>query len=73
MPHLPLLWTEWNVPGDHERRDTPYVGPALAEAIRTCDGMLTIFRSGRSPMYLKRAVRRRDRFKVSSVFALLVA
>ncbi len=38
MPHLPLLWTEWNVPGDHERRDTPYVGPALAEAIRTCDG-----------------------------------
>ena len=37
MPHLPLLWTEWNVPGDHERRDTPYVGPALAEAIRTCD------------------------------------
>ena len=37
-PHLPLLWTEWNVPGDHERRDTPYVGPALAEAIRTCDG-----------------------------------
>lgn len=38
MPHLPLLWTEWNVPGDHQRRDTPYVGPALAEAIRTCDG-----------------------------------
>lgn len=37
-PHLPLLWTEWNVPGANELRDTPYVGPALAEAIRTCDG-----------------------------------
>jgi xylan 1,4-beta-xylosidase len=38
MPHLPLLWTEWNVPGRDRLRDTPYVGPALAEAIRTCDG-----------------------------------
>jgi xylan 1,4-beta-xylosidase len=37
-PHLPLLWTEWNVPGKNQLRDTPYVGPALAEAIRTCDG-----------------------------------
>lgn len=37
-PHLPLLWTEWNVPGKDQLRDTPYVGPALAEAIRTCDG-----------------------------------
>jgi xylan 1,4-beta-xylosidase len=37
-PHLPLLWTEWNVPGKDRLRDTPYVGPALAEAIRTCDG-----------------------------------
>ena len=39
-PHLPLLWTEWNVPGAHDLRDTPYVGPALAEAVRTCDGNL---------------------------------
>lgn len=38
MPHLPLLWTEWNVPGKDKLRDTAYVGPALAEAIRTCDG-----------------------------------
>jgi xylan 1,4-beta-xylosidase len=38
QPQLPLLWTEWNVPGANEARDTPYVGPALAEAIRTCDG-----------------------------------
>lgn len=37
-PHLALLWTEWNVPGKDQLRDTPYVGPALAEAIRTCDG-----------------------------------
>jgi xylan 1,4-beta-xylosidase len=37
-PDLPLLWTEWNVPGADDARDTPYVGPALAEAIRTCDG-----------------------------------
>jgi xylan 1,4-beta-xylosidase len=35
-PHLPLLWTEWNVPGRDHLRDTPYVGPALAEAVRTC-------------------------------------
>ena len=38
QPRLPLLWTEWNVPGQDQLRDTPYVGPALAEAIRTCDG-----------------------------------
>src|ERR1700744_6562433 len=38
LPHVPLLWTEWNVPGKDRLRDTPYVGPALAEAIRTCDG-----------------------------------
>jgi xylan 1,4-beta-xylosidase len=37
-PHLPLLWTEWNVPGKDKLRDTPYVGPALAEAIRMCEG-----------------------------------
>ena len=37
---LPLLWTEWNVPGKDKLRDTPYVGPALAEAIRTCDGQV---------------------------------
>jgi xylan 1,4-beta-xylosidase len=38
-PHLPLLWTEWNVPGRDGLRDTPYVGPALAEAVRTCQGV----------------------------------
>jgi xylan 1,4-beta-xylosidase len=39
LPHLPLLWTEWNVPGRDGLRDTPYVGPALAEAVRTCQGV----------------------------------
>jgi xylan 1,4-beta-xylosidase len=38
MPHLRLFWTEWNVPGKMEVRDTIYVGPALANTIRECDG-----------------------------------
>jgi xylan 1,4-beta-xylosidase len=38
MPRLPLLWTEWNVPGMNEARDTSYVGAALANTIRECDG-----------------------------------
>jgi xylan 1,4-beta-xylosidase len=38
MPKLPLLWTEWNVPGMNEARDTSYVGAALANTIRECDG-----------------------------------
>jgi xylan 1,4-beta-xylosidase len=37
-PNLPLLWTEWNVPGHDELRDTSFVGPALANTIRQCDG-----------------------------------
>jgi xylan 1,4-beta-xylosidase len=37
-PHLPLFWTEWNVPGMMESRDTIYVGPALANTVRECDG-----------------------------------
>jgi xylan 1,4-beta-xylosidase len=36
---LPLLWTEWNVPGENEVRDTDFVGPALAHTIRGCDGL----------------------------------
>jgi len=38
MPHLPLFWTEWNVPGQMQSRDTTYVGPALANTVRACDG-----------------------------------
>ncbi len=37
-PHLPLFWTEWNVQGMNESRDTSFVGPALANTIRECDG-----------------------------------
>ena len=38
-PNLPLFWTEWNVPGHMQARDTTYVGPALANTVRECDGM----------------------------------
>jgi xylan 1,4-beta-xylosidase len=40
LPKLPLLWTEWNVPGMKQARDTSFVGPALANTIRQCDGMV---------------------------------
>ena len=40
MPNLPLFWTEWNVPGANGVRDTTYVGPALANTVRECDGMV---------------------------------
>jgi xylan 1,4-beta-xylosidase len=40
MPALPLFWTEWNVPGMKEARDTTYVGPALANTVRECDGIV---------------------------------
>jgi xylan 1,4-beta-xylosidase len=38
LPHLPLFWTEWNVQGMDQARDTIFVGPALANTIRQCDG-----------------------------------
>ncbi len=38
LPHLPLFWTEWNVQGERESRDTPFVGPGVANTIRECDG-----------------------------------
>jgi xylan 1,4-beta-xylosidase len=37
-PALPLMWTEWNVQGMNESRDTIFVGPALANTVRQCDG-----------------------------------
>jgi xylan 1,4-beta-xylosidase len=39
-PGLPLFWTEWNVQGENESRDTTFVGPALANTVRECDGMV---------------------------------
>ena len=38
MPKLPLFWTEWNVAGMLNARDTTFVGPALADTVRACDG-----------------------------------
>ena len=38
MPSLPLFWTEWSVQGMNGSRDTTFVGPALANTIRECDG-----------------------------------
>ncbi len=39
MPSLALFWTEWNVQGMHESRDTIFVGPAVANTVRQCDGL----------------------------------
>ncbi len=39
-PKLPLFWTEWNVQGADEARDTTFVGPALANTVRECDGLV---------------------------------
>ncbi len=43
-PNLPLMWTEWNVPsfGPLHARDSVYVGAALADDIRQCDGLVTM-------------------------------
>ena len=38
-PSVPLFWTEWNVQGMRESRDTIFVGPALANTVRQCDGL----------------------------------
>ena len=40
MPHLPLFWTEWNVQGMKESRDTSFVGTGFANTIRECDGLV---------------------------------
>jgi xylan 1,4-beta-xylosidase len=41
-PNLPLVWSEWNVQGMKESRDTTFVGPALANTIRACDGLVNM-------------------------------
>jgi xylan 1,4-beta-xylosidase len=33
---LPLFWTEWNVQGQGQSRDTTFVGPGVANTIREC-------------------------------------
>jgi xylan 1,4-beta-xylosidase len=39
-PDVPLFLTEWNVQGMRESRDTIFVGPALANTVRQCDGLV---------------------------------
>ena len=39
LPGLPLFLTEWNVPGMKDARDTSFVGAALANTVRECDGL----------------------------------
>jgi xylan 1,4-beta-xylosidase len=41
-PGLPLVWSEWNVQGMKESRDTTFVGPALANTVRECDGTVNM-------------------------------
>jgi len=41
-PNLPLIWSEWNVQGTSGSRDTTFLGPALANTIRQCDGMVNM-------------------------------
>jgi xylan 1,4-beta-xylosidase len=41
-PDLPLFLTEWNVQGMMGSRDTIFVGPALANTVRQCDGMVNM-------------------------------
>ena len=39
---LPLIWSEWNVQGMMGSRDTTFVGPALANTVRQCDGLVNM-------------------------------
>ncbi len=39
---LPFFLTEWNVQGEKESRDTTFVGPALANTVRQCDGLVNM-------------------------------
>ena len=39
-PALPLFLTEWNVEGMMNARDTIFMGPALANTVRDCDGIV---------------------------------
>ena len=41
-PDLPLFISEWNVQGMDGARDTVFMGPALANTVRQCDGSASI-------------------------------
>jgi xylan 1,4-beta-xylosidase len=38
-PELPLFISEWNIQGTMDARDSIFVGPALANTVRQCDGL----------------------------------
>jgi len=38
-PDLPLFLSEWNTQGTMNARDTIFMGPALANTVRQCDGL----------------------------------
>ena len=42
MPDLPLFISEWNVQGAMGARDTIFMGPALANTVRQCDGLVNM-------------------------------
>lgn len=41
-PDLPIIWSEWNVQGMMNSRDTTFVGPALANTVRECAGLVNM-------------------------------
>ncbi len=41
-PDLPLIWSEWNAQGMRGSHDTIFMGPALANTIRQCDGLINM-------------------------------
>jgi xylan 1,4-beta-xylosidase len=41
-PDVPFFLTEWNVQGMDQSRDTIFVGPALANTVRQCDGLVNM-------------------------------
>ncbi len=41
-PNLSLFLTEWNVQGMNDSRDTIFMGPALANTVRECDGLVNM-------------------------------
>jgi xylan 1,4-beta-xylosidase len=44
LPHLPLIWSEFNADygNDTKITDSPFMGPWLANTVRECDGLVNI-------------------------------
>ncbi len=44
MPHVPLIWSEFNATYANEQpiTDSTYIGPWMADTIRQCDGLVDI-------------------------------